>query len=314
MGNEAPVGKKKKLLSRMARKLTKSREAMTAQLNSVMDRFSPTSDELWNEIEEILISADVGIETTAHIVYNLKEKVRKEKAKDKGRVLAILKQEVLSILPNQPSSIWKADVSPNIILMVGVNGTGKTTSIAKIAYRAKQQSKEVLLAAADTFRAAAIDQLAAWAKRINVDMVKHERGGDAAAVVYDAISKAKSKGIDIVIVDTAGRLHTKVNLMEELKKIKRVAQERIEKDQIKTLLCVDATSGQNVMVQTETFNQAVGVDSIVLTKLDGTAKGGIVIGVYDKYKIPISYIGIGEKIDDLIEFNSQYFVEALLTR
>lgn len=297
----------------MTKRLGRSRDAISSKISTVIDRVSGISDEMWDEIEEILIQADVGMDTTMKIIEGLRERSKSEKVNDKNRVVELLKQEMLRILPEESKSPFDIDTPLNVVLMVGVNGTGKTTSIAKMANLANEKGRKVLLAAADTFRAAAIEQLETWGKRVDVAVVKHERGGDAAAVVFDALSKAKAKGLDVLIVDTAGRLHTKVNLMEELKKIKRVAESRIEKGKLQTILCIDATSGQNVLAQTRMFDDALGVDGIVLTKLDGTAKGGIVLAIADQFKIPIKYIGIGEGLDDLIEFDSEAFITALIS-
>lgn len=266
-------------------------------------------DEFFEELEEILIQADVGVKTTTKLVERLQEIVEEERIKDTGELKGVFKREIGALLGDASFLTLKDGL--NIILVVGVNGAGKTTTIAKIAERFKRQGKKVLLAAGDTFRAAAIDQLKIWGNRVGIDVIAHSEGADAAAVVYDAIQAARSRKMDLLIVDTAGRLHTQKNLMEELKKVGRIVEKEAGDAHKQTLLVVDATTGQNAINQARLFNEAVKVDGIALTKLDGTAKGGVVIAIKDELKIPIKLIGVGEKAEDLQDFRPDEFVQAL---
>jgi fused signal recognition particle receptor len=275
---------------------------------SLFDRGS-IGKEVWAELEEVLISADVGVATTEKLVNAVKERAAAEKAEGSG-VRSLLKDEMIKILgvtPRTPAMI----TPPEVILVVGVNGSGKTTSIAKLAYRLKKEGKSVLLAAADTFRAAAIDQLKKQGERAGVEVIAYQSGGDPGAVVYDALQAAKSRGTDVVIIDTAGRLHTKFNLMEELKKVRRVAGKLDAAAPHQVILVLDATTGQNGLTQARYFTEAVGVTGVFLAKLDGTAKGGIVLAICDELKLPIQLIGTGEKLEDMVDFNAASFVEAL---
>jgi len=267
-------------------------------------------EEVWEELEELLISADVGVSTTTKLIDNMKQKAADEDL-DGSQVSAALQQEMVNILsiPSREESEEKP--SPKVILLVGVNGSGKTTSIAKLAYKMKKEGQSVLLAAADTFRAAAIDQLKKQGERAGVDVIAHQPGADPGAVVYDALQAAKSRYIDNVIIDTAGRLHTKYNLMEELKKVRRVAAKLDETAPHEVILVLDATTGQNGLSQAKYFTQAVGVTGIFLAKLDGTAKGGIVLAICDELSVPIQLIGIGEGLEDMVSFEAKAFVEAL---
>ncbi len=267
-------------------------------------------EEVWEELEELLISADVGVSTTTKLIDNVKQKAADEDL-DGSQVSAALQQEMVNILsiPSREESEEKP--SPKVILLVGVNGSGKTTSIAKLAYKMKKEGQSVLLAAADTFRAAAIDQLKKQGERAGVDVIAHQPGADPGAVVYDALQAAKSRYIDNVIIDTAGRLHTKYNLMEELKKVRRVAAKLDETAPHEVILVLDATTGQNGLSQAKYFTQAVGVTGIFLAKLDGTAKGGIVLAICDELSVPIQLIGIGEGLEDMVSFEAKAFVEAL---
>lgn len=289
----------------------RTREAWWGKVANLFDR--PTfSDELWAELEELLISADVGVGTTSKLIERLKQRVDKEKLKEAARVRNALKEEIISMLTLQSAGlIPSTDGKPGVILVVGVNGVGKTTSIAKLAYSFKEQGKRVVLAAGDTFRAAAIDQLKVWGERVKVPVIAHQPGGDPAAVVFDALESAK-KNADIVIVDTAGRLHTKFNLMEELKKIRRVVGKAGIEPQV--LLVLDANTGQNGLTQAKYFTEAVKVTGILLAKLDSTAKGGIVLAICDELKIPILYIGTGQELEDFAPFDPKEFVEALFSR
>jgi fused signal recognition particle receptor len=278
---------------------------------SLFDR-AAIGREVWDELEELLISADVGVATTARFIDVVKERAATEKL-DGSHVRSLLKHEMTKILTVPTRELPAVIAPPEVILVVGVNGSGKTTSIAKLAYKLKKDGKNVLLAAADTFRAAAIDQLKKQGERVGVDVIAHQPGADPGAVVYDALQAAKSRGTDVVIIDTAGRLHTKFNLMEELKKIRRVAAKLDDAAPHEVLLVLDATTGQNGLTQARYFTEAVGVTGVFLAKLDGTAKGGIVLAICDELKLPIQFIGIGEGLDDMVDFNATSFVEAITT-
>lgn len=293
---------------RLKEGLSKTKKNFTEKVESLLKAFKQVDEELFDELEEILVLSDVGVKTSQKIIENLKERVKKEKISDSQEVKELLKEEMFSII-NLPNKL--KEKYPLIILMVGVNGVGKTTSIGKIANLLKSSGKKVIIAAADTFRAAAIDQLEIWAKRVGCDIIKHTEGADPAAVVFDGIQAMRARKADVLIVDTAGRLHTKKNLIEELKKIDRVINQQMPEAEKETLLVIDATTGQNGLVQAKEFNQAVNISGIVLTKLDGTAKGGIVVSICDELKIPVKFIGVGEKIDDLQEFNPKEFIDAL---
>jgi len=303
--SKAKTGK----ISKLRKKLEKSRQALFGSLSSAMRRFPSLGEDFWEGIEETLIQADLGVETTSKVIDELKEGVKTEKIRDQHGVLELLKQRLINVFPPEMPPLWNSELS--ILLGIGVNGTGKTTTLAKIAHRAQELKKKALLVAADTYRAAAIEQLEIWSQRIGVPIVKHQRGGDSAAVVYDAIHAAQARGIDVLLVDTAGRLHTYEHLMEELKKIKRVALREAEEAKVSTLLVIDATTGQNAIAQTRLFNEALGVDGIALTKLDGTAKGGIVVALYEEFKIPIQFVGLGEGLEDLEIFDAKEFIEGL---
>ena len=268
-------------------------------------------DEVWDELEELLIAADVGVATTEKIIEKVKQQVIAEKIEQGSLVRAALKAEMMNILKIAPPEIPDDISPPEVILVVGVNGSGKTTSIAKLAYSLKSQGKSIILAAADTFRAAAIDQLKRQSEKIGVDVVAHQPGADPGAVVFDALQAARSRRIDGVIIDTAGRLHTRVNLMEELKKIKRVAAKFDTTAPHEVILVLDANTGQNGLTQARYFAEAVGVTGIFLAKLDGTARGGIVLAICDELGIPIQYIGVGENLEDMAAFDAESFVEAL---
>lgn len=267
-------------------------------------------DEVWDELEELLISADVGINTAGKLLGVLKEKADKERLNG-ALVRDALKAEMVNILGIASQGEPSVTVQPRVSLFVGVNGGGKTTSIAKYAHRLQKEGKRVLLVAADTFRAAAIDQLKKWGERVGVDVIAHQPGADPGAVVYDALQAAYNRHVEEVIIDTAGRLHTKYNLMEELKKIKRVAAKTDDTAPHEVILVIDATTGQNGLTQAGYFTDAVGVTGIFLAKLDGTARGGIVLAICDELQIPIKYIGTGEKLEDMADFDAETFVEAL---
>ncbi len=299
------------LLSKTQQGVKRSRETWFGKMARLFDR-TRVEDEVWDELEELLIAADVGVATTQKLIEKVKQRVRTEKLSEGVQVRAVLKDEMVNLLKVDGGavSISKSG-STQIILVVGVNGSGKTTSIAKLAHSLKSEGGKVILAAADTFRAAAIDQLKRWGERVGVEVVAHQPGGDPGAVVYDALQAAQNRQAQVVIIDTAGRLHTKFNLMEELKKIKRVAGKYDMPQEV--LLVIDATTGQNGLAQARHFTEAAGVSGIFLAKLDGTAKGGIVLAICDELKIPIIYIGTGEQLDDIAPFDANTFVEAIFS-
>ncbi len=276
-------------------------------------------DSIWEELEETLIAADTGVQTTIRIIEDLQTRVKEESIRDPELALDALKEEMVEVLDVDTGrgKIWSASGDLElpegiaVILVVGVNGTGKTTSIGKMAHIFKAQGKKIVLAAADTFRAAAIEQLKEWGERAGVDVVAHQQGADPGAVVFDALTAAEKRGADIVIIDTAGRLHTKANLMEELRKVDRVIQRKLPDAPHEVLLVLDATSGQNAMQQAKYFTDAVGVSAVLLAKLDGTAKGGVVFSVCDQLRVPVRFVGTGERPQDLARFEPQRFVEAL---
>lgn len=299
------------LFERLKNGLAKTRKGFIEKVESIFTR-GKIDEETIEELEEILITSDVGIHAAQEIVNFLREKVRKGEVGDSGSLRESLKKEMISMLGSSAPVVLFGE-KPFVILAVGVNGVGKTTTIGKLASRFTSQGHSVLFAASDTFRAAAIEQLEIWAKRAGAMIVKHQSGSDPAAVAYDAIESAKHKKIDIVIIDTAGRLHTKSPLMEELKKIKRVVEKAMPHAPQEILLVVDATTGQNALRQAQLFNEAIGVTGIALTKLDGTAKGGIVFAIKKELGIPVRLIGVGEGIDDLRDFDPEEFVEALFS-
>lgn len=297
------------LLDKFKKGLKKTRDGFVDKIDRLV-KGKKISDEFYDELEEILIGADVGVETTLDLVEELKGRARENRLGDTEEVKELLKEILIERLGKEikPLNISQ-DLS--VILVMGVNGVGKTTSIAKLAYLMKEEGKRVLIAAGDTFRAAAIEQLEIWAGRVGVDIIKHKIGSDPAAVIFDAVSAAQARGADVVLCDTAGRLHTKMNLMEELKKIHRVTGKALPGAPHEVLLVLDATTGQNALSQAKLFGEVSPITGIVLTKLDGTAKGGIVIAVSNLLEIPIKYIGIGESLEDLHAFNPQDFVSAL---
>lgn len=270
-------------------------------------------EELFEELEEVLLTADINVHTTMQVLDDLRQAVREQRLKEPSEVKTVLKESLLASLQAGGSSQLKISATPpTVYLFVGVNGVGKTTSIAKLAYRLRHQGKSVILAAGDTFRAAAIDQLEVWAQRVGAALIKHREGADPSAVIYDAIAAARNRGVDYVLADTAGRLHTRSNLMEELKKVYRVTEKALQRPPDEVLLVLDATTGQNAIRQAQEFVQAVQVTGIVLAKLDGTARGGAVITVHDELKVPIKLVGVGEKPSDIEDFNAEEFVSALL--
>lgn len=291
--------------------LSKTKTSFDEKMNDVFSSFRKVDENLLDELEEALIMSDVGVETSTMIIKNLREKIKKENLKDAEQVKDALRKEIQEIFDNTDSSL-KLETKPSIILVVGVNGVGKTTSIGKIANKLEKEGKKVIVAAADTFRAAAVEQLEIWANRANCDIVKKEEGADPASVVYDAIKEAKEKNADVLICDTAGRLHNKKYLMDELIKIKKVIDKELPDSSEEVLMVLDATTGQNAISQVQAFKEDVNVTGIILTKLDGTAKGGAVIGIVNENKVPVKFIGVGEQIDDMEAFNSEDFVKALI--
>jgi fused signal recognition particle receptor len=289
--------------------LQPTKESWFSKAMHLFDRAS-IDETIWDELEELMIAADVGMETAEKLIQRTKQRVKDEKLKDGAQVREALKKEMVNILSLPVPQITVAS-PPQVILVIGVNGSGKTTSIAKMAYKAKNEGKSVILAAADTFRAAAIDQLQVWAERTGVDIIAHQPGADPGAVVYDAMAAAKSRFTQLLIIDTAGRLHTKYNLMEELKKIRKVTAKTDPSAPHEVILVLDATTGQNGLAQAKSFAEAAGVTSIFLAKLDGTARGGIALAICDQLKIPVKYIGVGEHAGDMADFDAQSFVEAL---
>ena len=289
----------------------RSREAWFGRICRLFDR-TTVAEETWDELEELLISADVGVATTHKLIGRVKQRVREEKLNEGSQIRSALKEEMVGLLrvDVELRAVSKQD-SCRLILVVGVNGSGKTTSIAKLAHGFKNEGEKVILAAADTFRAAAVDQLKRWGERVGVEVIAHQPGGDPGAVVFDALQAAQARQAQVVIIDTAGRLHTKFNLMEELKKIKRVASRYNLSQEV--LLVIDATTGQNGLAQARHFTEAVGVSEVFLAKLDGTAKGGIVLAICDELGIPIAYIGTGEQLDDIAPFDADAFVEAIFS-
>jgi len=305
-----PEEERERWLSRLRKGLSRSRVNFVAPLSKAMAsrRFD---DEFWEEVEDILVGADVGVEMTMILVERVRERMAKEKVKEPDDLLALFREVLADALDMGERELSYASSGPSVFLVVGVNGTGKTTTIAKLAYLLRRGGKRVLLAAGDTFRAAGTEQLETWGERVGVHTVKHKQGADAAAVVHDAVESALARDMDVVIADTAGRLHTKTNLMEELKKIKRVAERNAEVTE--TLLVIDATTGQNGLIQAKQFGEAVEVTGVVLTKLDGTAKGGIVVAIVHDLGIPIKFIGVGEKVGDLHAFDPREFAAALFS-
>ncbi len=302
------------IIDRLREGLKKTRSNLKDRIDSVIKSFTKIDEDLFDELEEILVLADTGIEASMGICNRLRIRVREEGITDPIAIKGLLSEEIQAMLGRYPDTDLYCMSNPkelDIILVVGVNGTGKTTSVGKIAAYLKANGKTVLVAAADTFRAAAIEQLELWTERAGVGIIKHKHGADPGAVVFDAIRAAKSRNADVLLVDTAGRLHTKKNLMEELKKIHRVIEREAPQAGKETLIVLDATSGNNALVQARAFGEATGIDGIVLTKMDGTAKGGIIIPVTTELGVPVKFVGIGEKTDDLKHFDPVEFAEAL---
>lgn len=303
------------LAGRTAQGVKLSREAWFSRVARLFDRVS-VGEEVWGELEELLISADVGVATTTKLIEKVKQQVKAEKLAEGSQIRSVLKSEMVKLLKVNTGESRASELAnsvPQVILVVGVNGSGKTTSIAKLAHSFVGGDKRVILAAADTFRAGAVDQLKWWGKEVGAEVIAHQPGGDPGAVVFDALQAARSRHAQVVIIDTAGRLHTKFNLMEELKKIKRVAAKCDAAAPHRVLLVIDAITGQNGLAQAKYFTEAVGITGIFLAKLDGTAKGGIVLAICDELGIPIDYIGSGEKVEDMAVFDAETFVEAIFS-
>lgn len=297
------------IFSKIAAGLKKTKDSMMGKFESLLNSFTKIDEEFFEELEELLITCDIGVETSLDICGKLREKVKEKGLTAPDSIRAELKEIIAGMLGEDK----KIDVSttPSVILVIGVNGAGKTTTIGKLSAKYVSEGKKVLVAAADTFRAAAIEQLEIWIQRAGADIVKHSEGSDPASVVFDAVTAAKARGTDVLICDTAGRLHNKKNLMDELKKISRIIREQAEGCSLETLLVLDATTGQNAVNQAKLFSEVADITGIVLTKLDGTAKGGIIISIHNELGIPVKLVGVGEKIDDLQEFNARDFTEAL---
>ncbi len=305
---------KEGILERFKIGLSKTRKNIGDKIDNLIKSTRKLDSEFFEELEEILIQADVGMKTSLELVSNIKAAAAKKKINDPGEVTQLIQEEIAKLLGTTPKPLNTAVQKPAIILVVGVNGAGKTTTIAKLANRLKNENHKVILAAGDTFRAAAIDQLQIWADRIGVELIKHKEGSDPGAVVYDAISAARARKADVLIIDTAGRLQNKTNLMKEIGKVRKVIEREIPEAPHEVLLVVDATTGQNAVSQAKIFGEATGVSGIVLTKLDGTAKGGIVIAVAQELDIPVKMIGIGEKLEDLRDFSPEIFAAALFEK
>lgn len=303
--------KKTGFIKRLFSGLSKTRDSILKGVDDVLSNFKHIDEELYEELEEALIMADFGVETTLHIMERLKQKVKEEKITDPVALKPALQEIITALLTSQPAEDVLDANGPTVILVIGVNGVGKTTSIGKMSHLFKSQHKKVLVAAADTFRAAAIEQLNIWTDRAGVELIKHDEGSDAAAVVFDAIAAAKSRKNDVLICDTAGRLQNKTNLMKELEKISRIIEREYPEAKKEILIVIDATTGQNAMQQVKLFKEVADISGIILTKLDGTAKGGAIVGIYESLKVPVKYIGVGEKIDDLQPFDATAFAKAL---
>ncbi len=300
------------LFSKIKEGLKKTRESISSQISGMLHSFTKIDEELFEELEELLVMGDVGVTTAGHICETLRRRVKEEGVKDPNAIMGMLQETVAQML--RGGEDLQISTRPSMILVIGVNGAGKTTTIGKLAARLKGEGKKVILGAADTFRAAAIEQLEVWSQRADVPMIKHAEGSDPAAVVFDTIAAAKARGCDVIICDTAGRLHNKKNLMEELAKINRITERELPGCDKEVLLVLDATTGQNGVNQAREFSAAAGITGIVLTKLDGTAKGGVVLAIREELGLPVKFIGVGEKVDDLQPFDADDFARALFER
>lgn len=304
------MGEKKGFFGKLISGLTKTRDNLKSGIDSIFSGFSEIDEDFYEELEEVLIMADIGVTTTEKIIENLREKVKEQKIKE----ISVCRELLIDSIKEQmhvDETAYEFEKRQSVVLLIGVNGVGKTTSVGKLAGQLKSQGKKVILAAADTFRAAAIEQLTEWSNRAGVELIAGQEGGDPAAVVYDAVNAAKARKADVLICDTAGRLHNKKNLMEELKKINRIIDREFPDAHRETLVVLDGTTGQNALAQAKQFGEVADITGIILTKLDGTAKGGIAIAIQSEMNIPVKYIGIGEKIDDLQKFDADAFVDAL---
>ena len=304
---------KKGFFGKLISGLTKTRDTFVAGIDSIFNGFSEIDEDFYEELEEVLIMADIGVSTTEKIIENLREKVKEQKIKE----VEVCRQLLIDSIKEQmrvSEDAYDFENQQSVIMLIGVNGVGKTTSVGKLAGQMKSQGKRVVLAAADTFRAAAIEQLTEWSNRAGVEIISGQEGGDPASVVFDAVNAAKARNADVLICDTAGRLHNKKNLMEELKKINRIIDREFPQAKRETLVVLDGTTGQNALAQAKQFNEVADITGIILTKLDGTAKGGIAIAIQSEMNIPVKYIGIGEHIDDLQKFDANSFVDALFEK
>ncbi|MBE7031885.1 MAG: signal recognition particle-docking protein FtsY [Ruminococcaceae bacterium] len=299
------------LFDKLKETLSKTKESVNSKIEDVIKAFKTVDEDLFEELEEVLIMSDLGVNTSTEIIERLRTRVKEKRISDSAEVKEELRQILVEILSEGDNNL-KLSGQPAVIMVIGVNGVGKTTSIGKLAYRYRQMGKKVVIAAADTFRAAAIEQLEVWAQRADAEIIRQMEGSDPAAVIFDAISAAKKRGADILLCDTAGRLHNKKNLMEELKKIYRIIDKELPDSSKEVLLVLDATTGQNAVYQAQQFKETADITGIILTKLDGTAKGGIVFAVKNEYDIPVKLIGLGEKPEDIDEFNAVEFVNAII--
>ncbi len=309
--NDVPKKNKEGLIERLKLGLTKTRKNIGEKIDTLVKSTKKLDDEFFEELEDILIQADVGMNTSLELVSNIRTTAKKNKINEPEGVTQLIREEITKLLGSDPSPLNLSTENPTVILVVGVNGAGKTTTIAKLAHRLKSENHKVLLAAGDTFRAAAIDQIQIWADRVGVELIKHKEGSDPGAVVYDAISAARARKADVLIIDTAGRLQNKTNLMKEIGKVRKVIEREVPTGPHEVLLVLDATTGQNAISQAKIFKEATGVSGIVLTKLDGTAKGGIVIAVTKELDIPVKLVGIGEGLEDLRDFSPEIFAQAI---
>lgn len=305
------LDEKKGFFNRLKDGLSKTRKGITEKVDTILKSYKKIDEELFDDLEEVLITADVGVNTTMYIIENVKQKVKDRKISEVGEIRSLLKEELKEILSKNEDNTLNINTTPSIILVVGVNGVGKTTTIGKLASRLKSNGKGVLIAAGDTFRAAAIEQLTEWSNRSGVEIISHKEGADPAAVIYDSIQATKARNTDVLICDTAGRLHNKKNLMNELNKIFRVVEKEYPEANKEVLLVVDATTGQNAVLQAKLFKEACDITGIVLTKLDGTAKGGVILAVQSELNVPVKLVGVGEGINDLQDFDPNSFVEAI---
>ena len=301
---------KKGFFSRLVKGLTKTRDSIVSGIDSIFSGFSSIDEDFYEEIEEILIMGDLGVHATTEIIENLKEKVKEQHIKEPAQCRELLISSIKEQM-NVGETAYRFEDEKSVVLVIGINGVGKTTSVGKLAGKLKDQGKKVVIAAADTFRAAAGEQLSVWANRAGVDMIGGQEGADPASVIYDAVAAAKARNADVLLCDTAGRLHNKKNLMEELRKIHRILEKEYPQAYRETLVVLDGTTGQNALVQAKQFKEVADITGIILTKMDGTAKGGIAVAIQSELGIPVKYIGVGETIDDLQKFDSEQFVNAL---